>query len=56
MHKHIEITIQHIQAGKPMSQQAYEEWELRLKALEIALRINPNLLERFDDDGPFVMY
>lgn len=57
MQKRIEITIQHIQSGKPVSQQAFEDWELRIKALEIAIRINPDLLDGFEDEeGPFFMY
>lgn len=57
MKKHIEITIQHVNAGKTLSPQAYEDWEFRMKALEIALRINPDLLDEFEDDNvPLVMY
>lgn len=57
MQKHIEITIQHVQSGKKISQKAFEDWELRVKALEIAIRINPDLLDGFEDeDGPFYMY
>lgn len=57
MEKHIEITIQHAQMGKFMSQEAFDEWEFRIKALEIALRLNPRLLDGFaDDDGPLIMY
>ncbi len=57
MEKHIEISIQHAQMGKFMSQKAFDDWELRVKALEIALRMNPNLLDGFDEDEtPFLMY
>jgi hypothetical protein len=57
MEKHIEITIQHAQMGKFMSQKAFDDWEFRIKALELALRMNPSLLDGFDeDDGPFIMY
>lgn len=57
MEKHIEITIQHAQIGKFMSQKAFDDWEFRVKALEIALRMNPGLLDGFEEDGaPFVMY
>lgn len=56
-HKEIHITIDHIQSQTFVSQQAFDDWELRIKALEIALRINPNLLDGFEDeDGPFYMY
>lgn len=57
MNKHIQITIEHIHSDKFVSQKAFDEWELRVKALEIALRLNPHLLDGFDEeDGPFFMY
>ncbi|NLW80617.1 MAG: hypothetical protein GXY42_02940 [Desulfovibrionales bacterium] len=56
MAKHIEITIEHIHAGRFMSQSALEDWELRVKALEIALRLNPDLLDGFEEgEGPLFM-
>lgn len=58
MEKHIEITIQHAQMGKFMSPEGVlDDWNLGIKALELALRMNPSLLDGFDeDDGPFIMY
>lgn len=55
--KHIQITIDHIQSGQFVSQKAFDDWEFRVKAFEVALRINPDLLDGFDEEeGPFYMY
>ena len=55
--KDIHITIDHIQSEHVVIQKAFDDWEFRIKALEIALRINPDLLDGFEDaDGPFYMY
>lgn len=55
--KEIHITIDRVQSDALVTQKAVTDWEFRVKALELALRINPNLLDGFDEEeGPFYMY